>query len=893
MEAVPAGGYDQSQFESTGPALTAKGMGQSYSADGAFTVFESDELLTPDAVGPLRHVYRRSASDGTLELVSRRVSPAQPQGSSFSASISADGRWIAYQTTDAGVFADDLPAPGTSQIALVDMTTREVVRVSSPAGEVPESGDPGAGSDEGAAVSSLPMVSADGSTVVFVSNQPGMSSHGAATGNIPTVERFDRLTGRITNVSSGRNRVSGDMETADGISTDPTVSADGRYVAFTSSASNLAIVGSHEAFAAGGSDVYRWDAVRGTTERISLPADGDVDSSTTESESSFGASISADGNRVAFISAASDLVASDQIRPTAHGMTDAYLRVLDSATSRRLSMVLVDESQPEVPDSAGRVSPSTVRVRTWFSAPLSTTSAAISADGRSVLLTSLSPLLAVHGRCSGCQNFVDDNGALDVYQAQLDGEGRVLGMRPVSVKRTNQDTGNTTISARVRRSTTGGGDSVADGRTPATADGGLVAFSSQAGDLRGIASVRQIASAGPPDWLTAEYLPVYADSGEPDEKGEAVRTFTIAANSFNPHLAVPTALIDTQVRSPLEPRAYETRPGRLRELNEAPVRGSLSSAFATPILESGASIGYEVVISAATSGSAELVLELEGVAEARGVLLPAGWSRASSDRAGTITLVNPHVEAGSVTTITLQVSHERPDTGRASVVVIASLNGDRALASAATATVLPPSPQCIGTGARAIAIAGVPLRLTGVQCRPGASADGTRALPSTLRATALHGTVALDAEGTLRYTADPDHLGDDTITVTALDAWSRRSGRVDIPIGVTSNVVSRPDEYRVEQGSTLVTSATSGVLGNDTIPGGTELSDWRIQRGAPPEHGDLAMNDATGAFSFSPEPGFHGTVSFSYRVNGVGRFTDARSVVVPVVVHVEAAGSDG
>src|SRR5204863_3370087 len=123
---------------------------------------------------------------------------------------------------------------------------------------------------------------------------------------------------------------------ANGQSYYPQISADGRFVAFRSDASNL-VAGD----ANGVSDIFVHDLQSGTTERIS------VDGSGTEGNGdSFGPTISGDGRYVAFRSDSSNLVPGDT-----NGIDDVFVRDRQTATTAR---VTVDRSAgPAHGDTAG------------------------------------------------------------------------------------------------------------------------------------------------------------------------------------------------------------------------------------------------------------------------------------------------------------------------------------------------------------------------------------------------------------------------------------------------------------------------------------------------------------------------------------------------------------
>lgn len=124
--------------------------------------------------------------------------------------------------------------------------------------------------------------------------------------------------GDVTRVS-----VSSSGGQANGPSSDPTVSADGRFIAFTSSASNLVSGDTNNA-----TDVFVRDLVNRTTARVSVGASGGQGNGASSSPS-----ISSDGRYVAFSSAASNLVAGDS-----NAAGDVFVRDLQSATTTRVSV---------------------------------------------------------------------------------------------------------------------------------------------------------------------------------------------------------------------------------------------------------------------------------------------------------------------------------------------------------------------------------------------------------------------------------------------------------------------------------------------------------------------------------------------------------------------------
>jgi hypothetical protein len=133
----------------------------------------------------------------------------------------------------------------------------------------------------------------------------------------------DRKTGRTERVS-----VSSRGEQANGNSAGPSISADGRYVAFGSGASNL-VKGDTN----GRTDVFVRDWLKGKTERVSVRSDGSQVAEGGFSDSLSASFISEDGRFVAFVSSGTDLVPGDT-----NGVTDVFLRDRKLGTTERVSL---------------------------------------------------------------------------------------------------------------------------------------------------------------------------------------------------------------------------------------------------------------------------------------------------------------------------------------------------------------------------------------------------------------------------------------------------------------------------------------------------------------------------------------------------------------------------
>lgn len=277
----------------------------SISADGRYAVFLSNAPnLVPGQVdsNAADDVFLYDRVAGTVTLVSRRdASPAAAAGHvSEPPVISADGRFVAF-TSDA---RDLLPVqdPGSLRdVFLWDRLSGSVTLVSrSRAG----SGRPGNGE------SGSPALSADGRYVAFVSRATDLVDRQADLNQDTDVFLFDRQSGRTTLVSrvsagtsgAGTSGGAGTARTGDGLSIMPSISADGRFIAFTSRAGNLVagqVLGSFH-------NVFVHDRAAGRNVLASHRSDSRTVGGNLDS---FAPQISANGEAVVFRSRARNLVA--------------------------------------------------------------------------------------------------------------------------------------------------------------------------------------------------------------------------------------------------------------------------------------------------------------------------------------------------------------------------------------------------------------------------------------------------------------------------------------------------------------------------------------------------------------------------------------------------------
>jgi Tol biopolymer transport system component len=275
-----------------GAPATADSLHPSISASGAQIAFQSaaDNLSLEDTDGT-SDIFIRDTAVGTTTLASRAhgSSGAPGNDNSYRPSISANGQRVAFESDADNMASDDNDA--VRNVYVRDPRFRSTWHVS----RTTALGFTSVGADGNSRDASL---SADGSSVVFRSVARNLSDVNATSlvGQI-----FERnIAGEKTTLVSRANGVDG--APADGASYYPQVSADGRYVAFTSIADNLS---DQDGAAA---DVFVRDAV---DQRTALVSRMTGPTGVGALDSSFTPAISGSGLLVAFLSKADNLSAED------------------------------------------------------------------------------------------------------------------------------------------------------------------------------------------------------------------------------------------------------------------------------------------------------------------------------------------------------------------------------------------------------------------------------------------------------------------------------------------------------------------------------------------------------------------------------------------------------
>jgi archaellum component FlaF (FlaF/FlaG flagellin family) len=269
------------------------------SADGRWVAFESfaTNLIFSDTNGRT-DAFVRDRVNGVTERVSVDSSGMQANGDSYPTSLSAEGRYVAFWSQ-----ADNLVPGDTNKVADVFVRDRQndtTERVS-----VDSTGAQSNG------FSSIASITADGRYVAFDSEASNLVP--GDTNARVDVFVHDRLTGATERVSLSSSGAQGDEH-----SYIPCISADGRFVVLFSLATNLVPADTNDT-----GDVFLHDRQTGTTERVSVATNGAQGNSLSSGSTT---SVSVDGRFVTFDSAAPNLVAGDT-----NGLLDVFVRDRDAA----------------------------------------------------------------------------------------------------------------------------------------------------------------------------------------------------------------------------------------------------------------------------------------------------------------------------------------------------------------------------------------------------------------------------------------------------------------------------------------------------------------------------------------------------------------------------------
>ncbi|MDO9086499.1 MAG: hypothetical protein Q7U53_09860 [Anaerolineaceae bacterium] len=256
----------------------------SISADGRFVAFQSlsDNLVTGDNNEDWDIFVHDLESQNTV-LVSKSTNSDIGNGPSNYPSISENGYYVAFQSEATNLVSDDTNE--TMDVFLYNLQTGDISMIST-----------GIGENAGNGFSGFPSISNDGRFTAFLSGASNLvENDNNATNDIFV---FDGLLDTIERVSISSTGTEGNS-----YSNVPSISGNGRFVVYTSAATNLVDDDTNNR-----EDIFLHDRETGETIRVNLGIDGQQANGFSFSKSKV---VSDDGSLVTFYSWATNLVMND------------------------------------------------------------------------------------------------------------------------------------------------------------------------------------------------------------------------------------------------------------------------------------------------------------------------------------------------------------------------------------------------------------------------------------------------------------------------------------------------------------------------------------------------------------------------------------------------------
>jgi len=275
----------------------------SISSNGRYVAFDSQasNLVAGDS-NSATDIFVRDLKTSKTERVSIATDGTQANADSMLAAISPDGGYVAFSSTASNLVKNDGNG-AAADIFVHNRHTHETTRITSSEGTESD------GQDD------YPSISEGGHFVAFTSTATNLVSND--TNNMPDIFVYNSDTGETTRVSVASDGTEGNAP-----SLIAALSHDGRYITFTSLASNLVSGDTNNSW-----DAFVHDRETHQTTRISVAsngAEGNADSKLPV--------ISANGTIVAFVSQANNLVKDDT-----NGKDDVFIHNLKSHRTTRLT----------------------------------------------------------------------------------------------------------------------------------------------------------------------------------------------------------------------------------------------------------------------------------------------------------------------------------------------------------------------------------------------------------------------------------------------------------------------------------------------------------------------------------------------------------------------------
>ncbi|MFG0247925.1 MAG: SdrD B-like domain-containing protein, partial [Phycisphaeraceae bacterium JB051] len=266
----------------TGDQVNGSSTQVDMSADGRYVVFTSfSSKLVDGDTNSTSDVFLVDTVTDSIQRISVSSDGQQGNAYSNSASISDDGRYVVYRSAASNLVDDD--TNGYVDIFVYDRLTGQTKRINT----LPDGTQANRSSDD-------PVISGDGRYIAFESSASNLASGTSLSVN--EIYIFDQETGALTFMDIALD----DTQKNRGYN-DPSISADGRYVTFWSTKSNLVADDTNEI-----PDVFVHDRQTGQTRLVSLSNEG-----VQANNAGYDPVISPDGRYVAFYSSANNLVTDD------------------------------------------------------------------------------------------------------------------------------------------------------------------------------------------------------------------------------------------------------------------------------------------------------------------------------------------------------------------------------------------------------------------------------------------------------------------------------------------------------------------------------------------------------------------------------------------------------
>ncbi|OVE81730.1 hypothetical protein BVY04_02760 [bacterium M21] len=289
---LQTGATERVSVSSTGQEADRDCYSPNISSDGRYVVFTSQATNLTWGDGNTTAVY---IHDRDLDITESVYTPMSGEYTN-NPSVSTDGRWISFSSMSSYVVGND--SNNAEDIFLIDRQTYNITCVSAtPSGFTGNSGSYDA------------KITPDASYVLFGSGASDLIDNDYNNRN-------DLFLYTVATSSLERISISDDESEANDSTYYGAITADARYVAFSSNATNLTMGSDFNGY----EDIFLRDRILGTTVRLSNGYDGSGANSYSSNPS-----ITDDGQTVVFSSSANNLVATDT-------NTDADLFIVDVAT---------------------------------------------------------------------------------------------------------------------------------------------------------------------------------------------------------------------------------------------------------------------------------------------------------------------------------------------------------------------------------------------------------------------------------------------------------------------------------------------------------------------------------------------------------------------------------